>query len=353
PAVDESELQELRAKIRVLEAKRADDAQHIRELETRLTDAESFVSLRPKLQAKLQSLQTELGATKRQLSDTEQLGKVGEERLVEMEERLEMAMLDKEVAEEKAELAETELEELRERVASLEVEVEVLHEERELVEEDSKVERPEKGSLEFIQLEKQNERLKEALMRLRDLSQETDLTQRHRIAEMERDISTLETLQAEYQTLQIKLTNAETQVEDLKLQLDDALGAEDLLVQLTERNLQLGEKIEEMRITIEDLEALKELSDELEENHVETEKALHEDIQSREAQIRTLQSKIYTLEEACQDYEHTIGQFRELQYSDEMRPTSELQTLRTQTVTGQSEIATAFVQTCRGFLNEP
>jgi len=34
---------------------------------------------------------------------------------------------------------------------------------------------------------------------------------------------------------------AEAQVEDLKLQLDDALGAEDLLEQLTERNLTLSE----------------------------------------------------------------------------------------------------------------
>lgn len=74
------------------------------------------------------------------------------------------------------------------------------------------------------------------------------------------------------------MSNAEIQIEDLKLQLDDALGAEDMVVQLTERNLVLGEKIEEMRITIEDLEALKELNDELEENHVETEKALHEDL---------------------------------------------------------------------------
>lgn len=39
----------------------------------------------------------------------------------------------------------------------------------------------------------------------------------------------------------IKLTNAEIQIEDLKLQLDDALGAEEMLVQLTERNLMLGE----------------------------------------------------------------------------------------------------------------
>jgi dynactin 1 len=82
----------------------------------------------------------------------------------------------------------------------------------------------------------------------------------------------------QYETALIKLSNAETQIDDLKSQLDDALGAEEMLVQLTERNLMLGEKIEEMRITIEDLEALKELNDELEENHIETEKVLQEEI---------------------------------------------------------------------------
>ena len=64
----------------------------------------------------------------------------------------------------------------------------------------------------------------------------------------------------------------------MKAQLDDALGAEEMLIQLTERNLMLSEKIEEMRITIEDLEALKELNDELEESHIETEKALQDEI---------------------------------------------------------------------------
>ena len=146
----------------------------------------------------------------------------------------------------------------------------------------------------------------------------------------------------------IKLSNAETQIEDLKLQLDDALGAEEMLVQLTERNLMLGEvsqvyafpncanalfvkKIEEMRITIEDLEALKELNDELEENHMETEKQLHEDlgvlwrcrsshipltvhlcIDRRDLQIREHVHKIEALEETCLDLENTINQFREL-----------------------------------------
>ena len=45
----------------------------------------------------------------------------------------------------------------------------------------------------------------------------------------------------QYEEALIKLSNAESEIEGLKLQIDDALGAEDLLVQLTERNLELGE----------------------------------------------------------------------------------------------------------------
>ena len=84
-----------------------------------------------------------------------------------------------------------------------------------------------------------------------------------------------------------------------------------------------------MRITIEDLEALKELNDELEENHVETEKALQEEIgrsafvlyslstnhhftDAKDIQIHEQTRKIQSLEEACQDLEGTIVQFREL-----------------------------------------
>ena len=76
----------------------------------------------------------------------------------------------------------------------------------------------------------------------------------------------------------VELERAEGQIEDLKQQLDDALGAEDMLEQLTERNLNLSEKIEEMLVAIEDLEALKELNDELEESHVETEKQMQDEI---------------------------------------------------------------------------
>jgi dynactin 1 len=71
---------------------------------------------------------------------------------------------------------------------------------------------------------------------------------------------------------------AEYAIEELKQRLDDALGAEDLVEQLTEKNLSLTEKMDEMRMVNDDLEALKELADELEENHMETEKQLQDEI---------------------------------------------------------------------------
>jgi len=161
---DDTELQELRARVRVLEAKRADDARHVRELENRLNEAESFVALRPKLQAKLTSLQSDLTATKRELADAKQLSALGDNRSVDLQDQLEMAMLDKEMAEERAEVAENELEEVKEKLAVIEVEAEVLRNGGRGPE-DGEEGVGAKPSMAHIQLEKQNERLKEALMR--------------------------------------------------------------------------------------------------------------------------------------------------------------------------------------------
>jgi cytochrome b involved in lipid metabolism len=66
-----------------------------------------------------------LTATKRELADARQLGALGDNRSVDLQDQLEMAMLDKEMAEERAEVAETELEEVKERLAVIEVGVEV------------------------------------------------------------------------------------------------------------------------------------------------------------------------------------------------------------------------------------
>lgn len=110
--------------------------------------------------AKLTSLQSDLISTRRALSDAESLSSMSEMRLQEANEQLEMALLDKELAEEKAETVETELEAVKERLAVIEVELGVLK-----GDDGTGASEEAKERLAYIQLEKQNERLKEALIR--------------------------------------------------------------------------------------------------------------------------------------------------------------------------------------------
>ena len=81
--------------------------------------------------------------------------------------RSDFIISDTEVAEEKVESLEAELEVLKDRVEELSLEVEVLKEESEFnsnEEVDTENKAP-VSSIDFVQLEKQNERLKDALMR--------------------------------------------------------------------------------------------------------------------------------------------------------------------------------------------
>jgi dynactin 1 len=99
-----------------------------------------------------------------------------------------------------------------------------------------------------------------------------------KIKELEKETHELEELKTQFNKTRERLRLAELTIEELKQSLDDALGAEDLVEQLTEKNLALTEKMEEMHLVVEDLEALKELADELEDNHIETEKQLQAEI---------------------------------------------------------------------------
>lgn len=114
--------------------------------------------------------------------------------------------------------------------------------------------------------------------RLRDVTTTKENELNERIRDLERDTDELDDIKVQYEKTKDKLEMAEYSIEELKQRLDDAVGAEDLVDQLTEKNLSLTEKLDEIRSANDDLEALKELADELEENHMETEKQLQDEI---------------------------------------------------------------------------
>ncbi|RXK41589.1 dynactin 1 [Tremella mesenterica] len=328
------ELEELRIKVKIMEMRKNEDQQKLRELEIRAGEADALKAARVKLQVKFQELQASLVAAQRQARDLQSENTLLESRASEAVDQLEMAALDREVAEEKAEAAEADAVKLNEKLAELEMEIAVLKEEN--GESQTTEEISERTSLAYIQLEKHNERLKEALIRLRDVSNENEREYKNKLAEVDKELTSQDNLLSQLELAEAKLGNAEAQVEDLKQQLDDALGAEDMLVQLTERNLQISERMEEMRVTIEDLEALKELNDELEETHVEAEKQLNEELDALNIQLRDERKRSNDLDSVVIDMESTITQFRDLVGALQQ----EIDDLRMQQATQEVEVAT-------------
>lgn len=61
-----------------------------------------------------------------------------------------------------------------------------------------------KSSLAFIQLAKQNERLKEALVRLRDMSTENEQEYKRRIADLEKELDLTSDLQCELESIRTR-----------------------------------------------------------------------------------------------------------------------------------------------------
>ncbi|KAG0047137.1 hypothetical protein BGZ83_007752 [Gryganskiella cystojenkinii] len=297
------EYEELRIKLRILESKRGEDREKLKEAERVKEESEQFLSHRTKLQAKLAEFQQEVRDAKRGAKEAMAERDLFESKYNDLADSMEVAVLDKEMAEEKAENLQHEVNMLKEKVDEMHVDLDVLQHD------DGNSGNP---SVSQVQLERQIERLREALFKLREITNEEKAEMNSKLKNLEKEASLMQEVQAQNDRLKECLDLAEGQIEDLKQRLDDAIDAEDTIEQLSDKNIALGEKIEEMQSAIDDLEALKELNDELEENHSETEKQLQAEITIKDSQLRDQLRKIETLEENIGDYENTNLQFREL-----------------------------------------
>ncbi|KAF9089316.1 hypothetical protein BGX23_006769 [Mortierella sp. AD031] len=298
------EYEELKIKLRILETKRTEDREKIREAEKAREESEQFLNIRTKLQAKLTEMQQELRDSKRTLKESLVEKEAFENKYNDVLDSMEVTLLDKEMAEERAENLQHEVNMLKEKVEEMSVDLNVFQQEEANLGSNPAVNQ--------IQLERQNERLKEALLRLRDMTSEQEAEMTRKLKNLEKEASMVQEVQLHNEKLRESLELAENQIEDLKQRLDDAIGAEDMIEQLSEKNITLGEKLEEMQSTIDELEELRELNDELEQNHNETEKQLQAEVNVKDSQLREQFKRIETLEENIGDYENTILQFREL-----------------------------------------
>lgn len=304
------EIEDLKAKLKVLEKKRMEDREKLNGLEKVKAERDKFERIIQTLQIKYQPQQQEIQDLKRQLKEAETRLYNVEEMQAEHDTAMELATLDREMAEETAEVLKVELDALKQKNEELELEVEVLREENS--EFTNGMSPDERASTGWLQMERNNERLREALIRLRDITQQQEEELKDQIKSMEEDLREFDTIKEQHTTAKEKLAQTEAIVEDLREQLNNALGAEEIIESLTEQTMNQSEEIKELRAVIDDLESLKEINDELEINHVQNEKEMQEEIDLKDAVIAEQFRQANLQRESLEDMEYTLSRFREL-----------------------------------------
>jgi dynactin 1 len=229
------------------------------------------------------------------------------EEMSNYESRIEELTVDKELAEARLEELQEEMEKIQEKNEEIKLELEVLKGEIELEGVEGAA-----NTFKSKQAEKEQEQLKAAIIKLRDLS----IQDKSELGSLRKKHDELgikhKNLQKECESLKNQNSEFMAQINELKNQVTATLGSVEIIEQLTEQNLDLEAKVAELKEAIEDLEAINEVNDQIQENAREEEKELREVLDLCESKIREYERQIEALKYSISDHDKTIIKFREL-----------------------------------------
>ncbi|KFB39612.1 AGAP004194-PA-like protein [Anopheles sinensis] len=298
---------DLTEKLETLKQRRAEDRERLREFDKMKTQYEQLVEFKSKIMDAHSLLQRELQRAKQEAKDALEARDLHSEEMAELSENVELITLDKEMAEEKADTLALELETAKERIEELTLDLEILKAEmQEKVGSGGTITSGGGGgggaivgdavasTYEFKQLEQQNARLRETLVRLRDLSAH----EKHEIQKLEKELDTKK--------------SERRQLSDLQEQVDAALGAEEMVEQLAEKKMELEDKVKALQEEVAELEALEEVHEQLVESNHELEMDMREELDLAHAAKREALREKDAVLETIVDRDQTILKFREL-----------------------------------------
>ncbi|KAH7398889.1 dynein associated protein-domain-containing protein [Phaeosphaeria sp. MPI-PUGE-AT-0046c] len=313
----DSNIDTLQTKIRHLEKQHSEDQDLVKELSQAKDERDRFHGIIQKLQNKCQTLHQESTDNKAQLqqlqSDHDKLSRTHQEHETDWE----LALLDKEMAEERAEQAESELDTLRAKLEERDMELEILREEATLFTTDmSEDEKQEAG---YYRLQHENDRLRHALITLKEMTEEQERDNKARLADFEKELSELESIRQETADLQDRVQEADAINEHLRAQVDANAEWEDISNELTTKNQELEDRIGAQDIHIRDLESIRELNDELEAQRMDEAEDLWAEIAAKDSEIVKQLQKIQDQEAVLADQGVLISKFRDLVFELEGR----------------------------------
>ncbi|XP_066262436.1 dynactin subunit 1 [Euwallacea similis] len=307
------QLKDLNEKIETLKIRRQEDKEKLKDYDKLKIQWEQLIEFKSKIMEAQNSLQKELQRAKQEAKEAGEARAAHIEEVADLSEAVEMATLDKEMAEEKAEVLQAELEACKEKLDEVTLDLQILKsemEERALGA--SGGDQQGISTFEVNQLQQQNARLRETLVRLRDLSAHDKHEYQKLLKDIDQKKSEITELGKTKEKLSAKVEAMELQISDLQEQVDAALGAEEMVVILGEQKLTLEEKVEQLQEEVSELEALQDMNDQLVESNAELEADLREELDmSMAATCEAVRQRDAALETIA-DREATIKNFRTL-----------------------------------------
>ncbi|XP_072941306.1 dynactin subunit 1 [Epargyreus clarus] len=304
-----TEVEDLKEKLETLKVRRSEDREKLRELERVRLQLEQANEFKTKIMESQAQLQRDLQRARQEVREAQEALEIHNDETAELQEAAEMAALDKEMAEERAEALQLELEQCRDKLEEATLDLQLMRAEMEA---GGNIPGEPATGYELRQLQQQNVRLRDTLVRLRDLSAHD----KHEMQKMHKDIeqyrSEIAELSRTKEKLSARVEELEAQVADLREQVDAALGAEEMVEQLADRKMALEDQVEQLKQDVQELEALQEVHEQLVESNRELEMDLREELEMAHAATREAVREREAAFETIMDRDSTIVKFREL-----------------------------------------
>ncbi|XP_066277799.1 dynactin subunit 1-like isoform X30 [Branchiostoma lanceolatum] len=302
-----AKVKDLEEKLDTIKVKRLEDKGKLKEFEKSKIEIQKLQEFKSKMQEAKNDLEKQLKEAKKEAKEALDEKEQFEEEMKDVTETIEIATLDKEMAEEKCEAQQLEIDQLREKLEEAQTDLELLKNEIATSGTEGAA-----TSFQVKQMEEQNNRLRDALVKMRDLSQSEKQENQKLQKEIDKTNSQLKTLTQQKEKLSKEVEETEATVDELKEQVDAALGAEEMVEHLTERNLQQEERIQELEEQVGDLEAMHEMDEEMQESARDNEIEMREEIDMANSKVREFQRKLEASQEMIADLQQTINKYRDL-----------------------------------------
>ncbi|CAP26394.2 Protein CBR-DNC-1 [Caenorhabditis briggsae] len=301
------QVKELTDKLETTRAKRKDDHAKLLEFERISIEHRTLQDVKSRLNDKVVELERQLLEERRSAEELRAWHEDNKNSIEESKELMEMATIEKELAEEKADVAEIKINELTEELEKMRVKLGLLEDEMANGGGGAQV----GNTVQMRQIEMQNDKLKDALIKMRDLSAQAKLDQQKAVEEAERLKNENSELIRVAENLKRQAEIAESKIAGFQEQIDAAMGAEAMVTQLTDKNFNMEERIAQLEETIEDMEEAKDLDEQLAEVQKQQEKDLMKEIEQLKIHIHELNGRIRDEQKHAAELSQTILKFRE------------------------------------------